>query len=125
MFAGAFSGRDVYLRARGVRVLAHEWWHASRVSPPERCPRLEEGLAELFAQEFCRERFGVPLSGPESYKSLLDKANQVAVTLGEGNLGRGLRRLAESRSAPDLTVWLEAEPSGAGLSAEEIINLLY
>lgn len=121
----ALSGRDVYERARGVRVLAHEWWHAVRVAAPETCPRLEEGLAELFAQEFCRQQFGVPLSGPDSYKPFLAKATRAALSLGDDNLGRGLRVLAGSRSVPDLTAWLETELGKAGLSPEEIRNLLY
>lgn len=118
------SGHDIYLRARAVRVIAHEWWHATRMAPPELCPPLEEGLAELFAQQFMLRRVGVALEGPPRYAGLLDKATRVATLLGDGNLARGLRRLASSREARDLGKWLRDELEKVGLADLEVENLL-
>lgn len=120
----ALTSRDIYSRARAVRVVAHEWWHAIRRSPPESCPPLEEGLAELFAEQFTLRRFGAALSGPESYRAVLDKATRVATLLGQGNLAKGMRRLAESREAENLLKWLRNELEQVGLTGPEIENLL-
>ena len=113
-------------RAAAARTVAHEYFHASRVSPARYTPFfLEEGMADIFADVATRHMLGgADLRDHGRYKPLSEAAARLLLYLG-GDEHAATEWLLKTRRVPRLTEFIEVELSERGVSHADIDAVLY
>lgn len=111
-------------RAFAWRVIAHEYWHAIRVSPMQANPSsgLEEGLAQEFSERMSRAKIG-GVAQSLSYQAELLQLRNLMQAWGT-NQNRVWRDLLMSRKTKDLATWLWDETKKRGFSSLQAQKLL-
>ena len=113
---------SIATRAAGLRTLAHEWWHFSRVQGTV-LEFFEEGSAEIFAENALMLATGVTLERAATLRFELYDPMRQAVALLADEMG-GATWLQASRTVQDGVKWLEAELAGAGFNPDAVRRLI-
>ena len=116
----------VAARAVAARTIAHEYFHASRVSPAAFTPYfLEEGMADMFADIAIYHMLGgADLREHGRYKPLSEAAARLLLYLA-GDDERATRLLLETRKVPRLGEFIEAKMGERGISRTDINAVLF
>lgn len=103
-----FESRSSIERAKGVYILAHEYWHVLRVIPSTLAPDpFEEGSADLFSVIQTFRLTGYEVRPPVlAYSEYMAEVQEIIQTVAPTRM---LDWLLESRHQPDLDAWVKNE----------------
>ncbi|WP_027894433.1 hypothetical protein [Calidithermus chliarophilus] len=116
--------RNVALRARAFKTIAHEWWHAKRVSPSREMPQwIEEGLADHYAARAAKALLGTPYAEGTYFHAQV-AVEHLLTLLGGGDFEAGYEQIKLTRSDPHPRRTLRALFQSWGLGREAVGLLL-
>lgn len=119
------SSPDLIQRAFAFHTYAHEQFHAHRKAPLNRIVSIEEGLAELYAEQMTNQQLGYMPPGTRIYLGAKERALELALLVGDGDPMKGMRFLLQSRSAPDLPQWLYDAGIKRGIPQTQLLTLVF